>query len=117
MVHAWIAILSLGLVVGGNLVVKVWADKSDSASLEWFAPAIPAIIVAAMSFSCAAALGLWRFFVYGMVFVVVGETVASLKLEPWVGLLAGGGAVTAWGAVLLFRFLREFAVLSNEVEA
>ncbi|MGD8451905.1 MAG: hypothetical protein PVJ57_08810 [Phycisphaerae bacterium] len=114
--HGLIAILSLGLVVGGNLVTRVWLKRTDSPLATWFAPAIPVTILAAMSLSCAAALGLWRFLVYGILFAAVGLALATAEMEPWWGLVAGGAAVAAWGVIMLVTFLREFPRLPSEAE-
>jgi hypothetical protein len=114
--HGLIAILSLGLVVGGNLVTRVWLPDVHSSLAAWFVPAIPATIVAAMCLSCSVALGLWRFLLYGLLFAAVGLGAAATGLEPWWGLVAGGAAVALSGAVMLAVFLRNYAALSNEVE-
>jgi hypothetical protein len=106
--HGLIAIVSLGLVVGGNLVTRIWFREPASSFSQWFAPAIPATIVAAMSLSCGVALGLWRFVVYGVMFAGAGLAVAEAQLEPWWAMVAGGAGVACWGVVMLLRFLREF---------
>lgn len=116
MVHGWIAVLSLGLVVGGNLITRIWMDGSYSSASEWFAPAIPAFIIAAMSLSCAAALGLWRFFFYSVIFAACGLAVAELRTEPWWGLVLGGTLVSISGSILLVRFLLAFPLQSNSTE-
>jgi len=110
MIHGWIAVLSLGLVVGGNLVTRIWIGGSHSSASQWFAPAIPAMIVAAMSLSCAAALGLWRFVFYGVIFAASGLAIAEVRAEPWWGLVVGGVMVACCGGILLLRFLRTFPV-------
>lgn len=114
--HGLIAILSLGLVVAGSLIARIWATQADWSFAHWFAPAIPAFIVAAMSLSCSAALGLWRFFVYGVMLAALGLGAAELACEPWWALVAGGGIIAGWGVVLLVSFLRAFPRLSNEVQ-
>lgn len=114
--HGLVAILSLGLVVGGNLVTRLWLGRTHTPFAEWFAPAIPATILLAMSLSCAFVLGLWRFVVYALLFGAAGLWVSAVRLEPWWALVAVGAAIALWGAVLLATFLREFPKLSNEVE-
>jgi len=114
--HGLVAILSLGLVVGGSLVTWVWSGESHSTFAQWFAPAIPATIVAAMSLSCAAALGLWRFVGYSLLFALAGMIVAVAGVEPWWGLIIGGIAVTMCGTVMLSRFIHNFPKLSDEAE-
>ncbi len=114
--HGLVAILSLGLVVGGNLVTRLWLGDSHSALAQWFAPAIPATIVAAMSLSCAVALGLWRFVGYAGFFALAGLIVAAAGLEPWWGLMIGGVAVMICGAVMLSQFIHNFPKLSNGAE-
>lgn len=116
LVHGLIAIFSLGVVVGGNLVTRVWFGRTHSALAQWFAPAIPVTIVAAMSLSCAAALGLWRFLLYGIILFLVGLGLAGADLEPWWGLIAGGAVIAICGAVMLAAFLRDFPILPSETE-
>ncbi len=116
MLHGLIAVLCLGLVVGGNLVTRIWLNQSQSSFTQWFAPAIPATIVAAMSLSCAAAVGLWRFVVYGLIFAIAGLSVAATATEPWWGLAGGGTAAILWGAIMFARFLRNFPKRSKEAE-
>ena len=111
-----IAIASLGLVVGGNLVTRVWVHRSESSFSEWFAPAIPAMIVAAMSMSCAAALGLWRFVVYGVIFALAGLGMAEGALEPGWALVGGGLVVAGWGVVMLVRFVHRHPALPAAME-
>jgi hypothetical protein len=114
--HGLIAIVSLGLVVGGNLVTRIWLKDSPTSFSQWFAPAIPATILAAMSMSCAVALGLWRFVAYGAIFAIAGLGIADATMEPWWGLVAGGTAMALWGAVMLRRFLREFPKLPGDAD-
>jgi len=114
--HGLIAIVSLGLVVGGNLITRVWLAGTPTPFTQWFAPAIPATIIAAMSLSCAAALGLWRFVAYGVVFGVAGLAVAEFDSEPWWALITGGAVVALCGVDMLVRFLRRFPELPNEAE-
>ena len=114
--YGLIAIVSLGLVVGGNLVTRIWLADSPTPFSRWFAPAIPAAIIAAMSLSGAAALGLWRFVGYGAVFGAAGLTVAAVEGEPWWALIGGGAVVTLCGAAMLARFLRRFPKLPNEAD-
>ncbi len=114
--HRLVAILLLGLVVGGSLVTSVWWGDLHSTFAQWFAPAIPATILAAMSLSCAAAIALWRFVGYSAFFALAGLIVAAVGLEPWWGLIIGGIAVMICGAVMLSRFIHDFPRLSDESE-
>lgn len=112
--HGLVAILSLGVVVGGFLVTRIWQAHSPFA--EWFAPAIPATILATLALSCAAALNLWRFVAYGLIFAAAGLGAAATRIEPWWCLVVGGVAIATWGVFMLIGFLREFPKLSNEVQ-
>ena len=114
--HGLVAILSLGLVVGGSLITRVWWGDLHSSFTQWFAPAIPATIVAAMSLSFAAAFALWRFVGYSVFFALAGLIVAAVGLEPWWGLIIGGIAVMICGAVMFSRFIHDFPRLSDELE-
>lgn len=51
--HGLIAIVALGLVVGGNLITRIWLNQQQSSFSEWFAPAIPGVIVVSSSRRCA----------------------------------------------------------------
>lgn len=116
MLQGLIAIASLGLVVGGNLVTRIWMGKGHSGFAEWFAPAIPATIVAAMALSTAAAFGLWRFVGYGLLFSAVGLTVAAAKSEPWFALIAGGAGVIICGLLMLRTFFHRHPLPSARRE-
>lgn len=110
-----IAVLSLGLVLGG-FVADLYRGGSDSQLLRWLAPAIPGSIVAALALSTAEALRLVRFVGYAAGFVAAALVVAALDADPGWALFAGGALVAASGARLLVRFLREFPVLSTEMD-
>lgn len=111
-----IAILGFGLVVGVSVVIGVWFRSEGSSFAAWFAPAIPATIVATLSLCCALALGLWRYGVYGLIFLGVGVGAASWRVEPWWCLVGGGLVVATWGVFMLVGFLRDFPELSHTPE-
>lgn len=114
--HGLIAIVSLGLVVGGNLVTRIWLVDSPTPFSTWFAPAIPATIIAAMALSCGVALGLRRFLLYGLLFGFAGLIMALLQAEPWWALVVVGLLIMGCGGVMLARFVRRHPVLDENAE-
>lgn len=104
--YGLVAIASLGLVVGGNLVTRTWMSNGHSGLAEWFAPAIPTTILAAMALSASAALGLWRFAGYGILLGATAIAAAATKGEPWHALIVAGTSITICGVLMLWAFLR-----------
>ncbi|QDU68212.1 hypothetical protein [Engelhardtia mirabilis] len=100
-----IAVLSLGVLLCGLFVSRSKEGASYEA-LRSLAPGIPALLVAALGLSAAAALRLARLAAYSAVFVAAALVVATLDAEPGWALLAGGLVMLASGARLLAAFVR-----------
>ncbi len=116
MLHGMIAVVSLGILLGGLTVTHVYRGTVTSQLVRWLAPGIPALILAALSLSAAAALGLLRFVGYAGGFVAAALLAAVLDADPGWAILLGGAVVCASGAVMLSRFLREFPPLAGDLD-
>jgi len=75
--------------------------------LDWLAPGIIAILIAAMVGVVAAVSRLPRLAAYTALLVAGGIGAAALDTNPGVPLLIAGAIMTVWGAVLTTRFVRE----------
>jgi hypothetical protein len=115
--HGLVAVVSLGVVLLGFVALSLSEAEARSELLRWAAPAIPALLLAALALSAAEALRLLRFALYAAGFVAAGLVVASLEAEPGWAILAGGALVLASGIRLLAVFLREFPRLPSEMDA
>ncbi len=114
--HGLIAVVSLGVVLCGFVATRVYGARGTSDLVRWLAPGIPALILMLLSLSSAAALKLPRFAAYAVGFAVAALAVSVLDADPGWALAAGGLVAAIHGAFLLARFVREFPVLSAEMD-
>jgi hypothetical protein len=114
--HGAIALLALGVLLGGLVTTRVFLADQTSAFLRWIAPGIPVLIMAVLALSVSGVLRLLRFVGYAATFAIAAVIVAGATLEPGWALFGGGVVVTVMGGVLLVRFLREFPRLSQEMD-
>lgn len=113
--HGLIAVASLGVVLLGVFAERAWRG-SHSSFVEWVAPGIPALLLAALAVSSSVALRAPRFAGYAAGFVAAALVVSALDAEPGWSILAGGVIVTVTGARLLTTFLGAFPTLPAEMD-
>jgi hypothetical protein len=116
LLHGSIAVLCLGLISFGFMVIRLYRGGDESALLRWLTPAIPSLLLALLALSIFGVLRLLRLLVYAAVLVAAGLIVAALDLEPGWAMLSVGVVITITGMVRLIRFLREFPRLPQEFE-
>lgn len=97
-------LVALALVVLG---LNGWVGRSaETAAIEW-AAGLPALIIATMGVLAALLTSARRFFLYAAVSLIAAVAAAGFSWHPGMALTAVGVVVTAGGAWLLTRFLRE----------
>lgn len=113
--YSTIAVMALGLGVFGVIAARVVTGQ-PSALPRWLAPGIPALLLAVLALSTAEVLGLVRFTLYAVAFVVSALVVSALDADPGWSIAAGGSIAAANGAWMLASFLRHFPPLATEMD-
>lgn len=85
-----------------------WLPGHQPAPGRWTpAAGLPALIVAAGAAVAALLTGANRFYLYGLLIIALAVITVALAGEPGWPLAGGGGVMTACGAWLVFRFVRD----------
>lgn len=96
---ACLALTALGLA---------WLPGQQAEPGPWTPVAgLPALIIAAGTAVAALLTGARRFYLYGLLIIGLAAITVALAGEPGWPIAGGGGVMTACGAWLLFRFLRD----------
>jgi hypothetical protein len=88
----------------------------DGEWIKQLIPGLPASLIAIGALISAVMFEIPRLAYYALPFMAGGAGVILLECDPGWGLLGGGLATTAVGAILIARFLRNFPVLLSELE-
>lgn len=96
---ACLALIALGLawLPGQQVEAGRWAPVAG----------LPALIVAGGTAVAAVLTGAKRFYLYGLLIIALAVITVAFAWEPGWPIAGGGGVMTACGAWLLFRFLRD----------
>ena len=105
----------VGFLIGGlglfALAVGAFLLENGGSArdfLDWLAPGLIAILIAAMVGVVAAVSRLPRLAAYTVILIAGGVGAAILETNPGVPLLIAGAIVTVWGAVLTTRFVQKY---------
>jgi hypothetical protein len=109
------ALVTVGILVGGAVLLKSSLGGPASSVERWFAPAIPACLLAMLALCCAAALHLARLAGHAIAFLACGILVALLRMEPGWAMMCGGAVTAFAGAVMFGTFLRRFPRLQDNL--